>query len=157
MQRKESYQHISFLAFYSISVILSRILFGGVLSSKNPVKYLPLMLVLMSTGLVIIIFNHHNDYIYMLSSSLIGVSYGLAYPLIKTYAVKTSESNDRHQAIAFFTLSYFFGVYFFPLVASFLFIYYSTNGYLLLLLTISILYLIIAQNIQTKSLKYFEQ
>ncbi len=85
-----------FFIFYTIFVILSRILFGGILTKKNPIKNLPMILVIMIVSLLIMLFNQANLYLYIISSSLLVISYGLAYPLIKTFGIKVAKEENRH-------------------------------------------------------------
>ncbi|MEK7990920.1 MAG: MFS transporter [Thiotrichaceae bacterium] len=144
-----------FFAAYSLSVIFSRILFGGVLTKNNPINNLTKILLVMLAGLVLMIINSGYTVIYIISSMLIGISYGLAYPLIKTYSIKVSKPEDRHQVLAFFTLSYFTGVYFFPIVASGLLVNFSSNAYLIALISIVACYMLISISRQKFAKNYF--
>ncbi|MDB4257229.1 MFS transporter [Arcobacteraceae bacterium] len=146
-----------FFIFYTLAVILSRVIFGGVLTKNNPIVKLPLILSLMIIGLLILIVNYENNILYGLSAVLIGTSYGLAYPLIKTYSIKVSKIEHQHQVIAIFTLSYFIGVYFFPIIASYLFINYSSNGYLAILLIITLIYILVALKVKKTSIIFFRK
>lgn len=111
---------------YMLSVVLSRFLFGGILTKKNPIAATPALLFLMILGLAILILNKHNPLLYGLAAFALGISYGLVYPLIKTYAINVTAKEYRHEVLAYFTLFYFAGVYGFPLLAGYLI---KTYGY----------------------------
>ncbi|MFT7387697.1 MAG: MFS family permease [Candidatus Endobugula sp.] len=113
------YKGLNFSIFYFIymvSVISSRIFFGGVLSAKNPIAPTPILLSIMLLGLILMLFNEGDSVLYAICAIFLGVSYGLVYPLIKTYAVNSVDTDDARNMVAYFTLTYFFGVYFFPLL-----------------------------------------
>ncbi len=144
-----------FYFFYSLSVVICRIVLGGVLTSKNPLSPMPYLLCLMLFGLLVMIFNSSNSILYFVSAVCLGTSYGLAYPLIKTYAVKVSSENDRHDVLSFFTLSYFVGVYFYPMVAGFVLSQFGDTGYLLSLCIAVFVYLLLVLSRLSFSKKFF--
>jgi len=153
-------RHVNYGVFfltYSLSVIACRIFFGGVLTKANPLKMLPAILMVMELGLTVMLLNKGSTPLYIASAACLGMSYGLAYPLIKTYAVRVTAKEDRHQVISFFTLSYFAGVYFFPLTAGKIMVHFSTDGYLIALLGIVAVYLLIAWQRQTYAQSYFRE
>lgn len=132
-----------FYLSYSLSVVLCRIFLGGILTSKNPLKPMPYLLCIMLAGLTVMIFNQSSSVLYFISAICLGTSYGLAYPLIKTYAVKVSKDNDRHNVLSLFTLSYFSGVYFYPMLASYILTHFGDVGYLFSLVMAVVVYLLV--------------
>jgi len=115
-------QQLNFSVYYfsyMSAVVLSRFLFGNFLSRKNPLAATPLLLLLMILGLALLLINHHNPLFYAASALSLGLSYGLVYPLIKTQAVNITPQHERQEVLAYFTLSYFLGMYGFPLIAGF--------------------------------------
>ncbi len=132
-------RHLNFSIYYTsyiVSVIISRFLFGGILTKDNPFKSTPYLLLLMGTGLLCMLFNNGHPIIYSISAIALGISYGLVYPLIKTYAINVTDPILRKQVIAYFTQSYFIGVYFFPLLGALVLRHFDIKIFILLLLII---------------------
>ena len=111
------FNYAIFYFTYMASVIGCRIAFGGILVSKNPIAPTPMLLSLMAIGLLTMIFNSRSQFIYAVGTCCLGISYGLVYPLIKTYALKNTVKELQHEMVAYFGLFYFAGVYFFPVIA----------------------------------------
>jgi MFS family permease len=59
----------------------------------------------------------HDRVLYAVSATVLGVSYGLAYPLIQARAVDGVLGELRHWTLWYFSLAYFAGLYGFPLIA----------------------------------------
>ncbi len=121
---------------YMAAVVLSRFLFGNFLSQKNPLTATPPLLLLMLFGLTLLLINQHSLLFYAASALLLGMSYGLVYPLIKTQAVNVTPPQERQEVLAYFTLSYFLGMYGFPLIAGWVI---KAYGYAALLITLMVL------------------
>jgi|GEM_PF-2899614 len=130
--------YIVYYAAYMFSVVGSRLVFSGLLTHKNPISASPYLLLLMCVGLLAMLLNTHSEIIYALSAMALGISYGLVYPLIKTYAVNVTATHLRHEVLAYFTLAYFIGVYLFPLLGGFVIRIGGEKSFLGLLLGICI-------------------
>ena len=59
----------------------------------------------------------HDPVLYAASSALLGVTYGLAYPLIQAGGQTAHPDRLRHWALWYFSLAYFTGLSGFPLIA----------------------------------------
>lgn len=59
-----------------------------------------------------------NNIFYIVPSSLLGISYGLVYPLIQTQMVKDIDAEKRSIYLTIFSLSYFIGVFGYPYLFS---------------------------------------
>ncbi len=137
-----NYSHFYFC--YIVAVISSRFLFGGYLTQKNPLMSVPYLLVLMLIGLAIMLRNELNTFWYLLSALSLGISYGLVYPLIKTYAVNVTPPRARVEILSYFTLFYFIGIYGFPLIGSLLILHLGFKALLIALLFLIFVDLVIA-------------
>lgn len=133
-------RHLSFQIYYIsyvISVVSCRFILGKKITIES-IRQTPLLLFFMFFGIVLLFVNSGSNILYALSAAMIGVSYGMVYPIIKTYAINTSPHSSRNFVVSLFTLSYFIGVYVFPLLGSYLIQTFSFN-YLLWLLIIIVI------------------
>jgi hypothetical protein len=80
----------------------------------------------------------HDSLIYGASSCLLGVTYGLAYPLIQGRAADSAPSGLRNWTLWYFSLAYFIGVYGFPLVAGIIIVLGGYQALLASLLVIAV-------------------
>lgn len=136
--------YVLFYGVYAAMNISSRLFFGGVLTRKNPLYPVPLLMGIMLCGLSLLILNHGSALLYVLSAVFLGTAYGLSYPLIKTYALRVTKPAQRHEVLAGFTLSYFIGMYLFPIVAALIQERVGLNAVFLVLIALSGIYLYIA-------------
>lgn len=124
-----------YYASYMISVVACRFVFSRIFTKKNVMLPTPYLLICMMVGLIILLLIPAGmNWLYSVSAMLLGVSYGLTYPLIKTYAINSVKDIYRSYVIAYFTLAYFIGVYFFPLIAGPIIDYLGFSAILITLL-----------------------
>lgn len=68
------------------------------------------------------------------SALLTGLGYGLVYTVIQSWAVNEAPTQYRHAALTWFVLSYFVGVFGFPVLGGWLLVRFGRDGLLLALL-----------------------
>lgn len=135
--------HLNYTIYYlayMAAVVLSRFILGSFLPKKrNPLTAAPLLLILMMSALFLMIENTNNALLYALSAVILGISYGLIYPLIKTHALNVTEPDYRHDVLAYFSLAYFIGLYGFPLIGGMIIKFYGFTIFLSVLISITFL------------------
>ncbi|WON79014.1 MFS transporter [Serratia sp. UGAL515B_01] len=133
-----SYFYIS----YTISVIFARFLLTDVVLNLFREKTMMVLLFVMCVSIALFMLIESN-YQYLIPSSLLGISYGLLYPLIQTSAVKDAQNDtERKTILTAFSFSYFIGVYGFPYFFSLVYSEYGHNFAFLILLAVSVLELV---------------
>ena len=106
-----------FYACYTAGVIIPRFTVARLLSRTSPATATTALLAGMCLSLAGFLLAGHDLVGYAASSALLGVTYGLAYPLIQAQAVSNTPDRLRHWALWYFSLAYFAGIYGFPLIA----------------------------------------
>ena len=106
-----------FYGAYTLGVIVPRFTVSGFVARQNPRRTTVVLLALMCLSLTGFLAVNSSPLVYGASSALLGVSYGLVYPLIQAQAVAVSEADVRHWVLSYFSLAYFVAVFGFPLVA----------------------------------------
>jgi len=115
-----------FYACYTVGVIIPRFTMARMLARLRPAAATTVLLAVMCVSLAGFCLAGHDAAIYAASSALLGVSYGLTYPLIQAQAADSVTDQLRHWALWYFSLAYFAGLYGFPLIAGAIF---ATCGY----------------------------
>ena len=107
-----------FYACYTAGVIIPRFTVTHLLARTSPATATTALLAGMCLSLAGFLLAGHDPAGYAASSALLGVTYGLAYPLIQAQAANSAPDRLRHWALWYFSLAYFAGIYGFPLLAS---------------------------------------
>jgi MFS family permease len=106
-----------FYAFYTLGVIVPRFTVTRLLAWWRPAAATTVLLIGMCLSLAGFMVTGHDRVLYAVSATVLGVSYGLAYPLIQARAVDGVLGELRHWTLWYFSLAYFAGLYGFPLIA----------------------------------------
>ena len=106
-----------FYACYTLGVIIPRFTLTSVLASSSRARATTVLLAGMCLSLGGFMLAGHNLALYAVSSALLGVTYGLAYPLIQAQAADGAPAGLRHWTLWYFSFGYFAGLYGFPLIA----------------------------------------
>lgn len=125
-----------FFICYTAAVIGGRFLVSGFVARREPMKTTVVLLALMCLSLAMFSTVSSNQILYGTSSMLLGLSYGLVYPLIQAQAVNASDEQLRSRTLVYFSLFYFFGVFAFPKLGGFIIV---NGGYRALLLALLVM------------------
>jgi MFS family permease len=105
-----------FVGFMS-AAIGSRMLIAGFVVKRDPLWASCLLSGLMPGSIMLFAFGVHSGFSYLLAAVLLGVGYGLTYSVINGLAANEAPHGTTSQALLLFSLSYFIGVFGFPLLA----------------------------------------
>jgi MFS family permease len=105
-----------FLGFMS-AAISSRMLIAGYVVKRDPLRASCLLSGLMLGSIVLFAFGVHSGFTYLLAALMLGVGYGLTYSVINGLAANEAPTGSTAQVLLLFSLSYFIGVFGFPLLA----------------------------------------
>ncbi len=133
-----SYFYIS----YTITVIFCRFFLSGVVNSFPKEIMIFILLVIMTFSMLLMRFVTGNLF-YIIPSALLGLSYGLVYPLIQSLSIKYATSeNERKNNLTVFSFCYFIGVYAFPYFFSIAVLKFGYGFSLVVLVVISLMELL---------------
>nr|BFD40587.1 MFS transporter [Pseudomonas sp. FFPRI_1] len=105
-----------FLGFMS-AAIASRMLIAGFVVKRDPYRASCLLSGLMVVSILLFLFAVDSSASYLLAAAVLGVGYGLTYSVINGLAANEAPSASTSQSLLLFSLSYFIGVFGFPLLA----------------------------------------
>ncbi|EJF89141.1 MFS transporter [Bartonella tamiae] len=104
-----------FYISYTIALLFGRFFLSEFILKISPPTAILSLLLLMLVSLCLFLITTNNIF-YALPSSLLGISYGLVYPLIQTQMVNNISSEKRSTYLTIFSLSYFLGVFGYPYI-----------------------------------------
>jgi MFS family permease len=137
-----------FYASYTLGVIIPRFTVTSALARFSPATATSTLLAGMCLALTGFLLTGHQVTLYAASSVLLGVTYGLAYPLIQAQAAGTASAGLRHWALWYFSGAYFAGLYGFPLIASTIIDLGGYQALIAALLVVAVLELVVSLKTQ---------
>ncbi|WP_407654524.1 MFS transporter [Bradyrhizobium prioriisuperbiae] len=120
----------TFFAVYAITVVAGRLLLARTLASLPQDQLAAGLLVSMTLGVVAMFGVGFHPAFQILSAVLTGIGYGLVYSVIQTWAVNDTEAKYRHAALTWFVLSYFIGVFGFPVIGGWMLVHLGRSAFL---------------------------
>ncbi|QND52348.1 MFS transporter [Phyllobacterium sp. 628] len=124
----------TFFAIYAVTVVTSRWLLAPLLNRVRRETSAQILLVIMTLGIVSMFGVPVSVVFQALGAVLLGIGYGLVYSIIQTQAVNDAAMEHRQAAMTWFALSYFIGVFGFPVLGGWMLVHTGKNGLLLLVL-----------------------
>ena len=107
---------IFFIGFMS-AAIGCRMLLSGIVVRRNPYLAAAILTFLVVLSIAMFQFLVTDWASYLLASATLGVGYGLTYSVINGLAANEAPHGETPQALLLFSLSYFIGVFGYPLLA----------------------------------------
>ena len=127
-----------FIGFVS-AVITCRLFISRFVVTRDPLRMTAALTAMVVISLLMFIFITHSVFWYLLSAIILGVGYGLTYSVINGLAANEAPMQYMPQSLLLFSLSYFIGVFGFPLIAGQLIVHFGISTMLVVLLLISII------------------
>lgn len=98
-------------------MVVLRLVLARFKGGKNPYLTISLLQYVMCLSIVIFIFSGASLPLYLLVAVLFGVGYGVSYPILVAMAANDAREDLSAQTLQVFALSYFIGIFGFPLIA----------------------------------------
>ena len=117
---------------YTITVISCRLLLIGIKSSSTPYRTIALLQTVMAASVVLFIVMENTHPYYIMVAVLFGIGYGASYPILTAMAANDAESDLVPHTLQLFALTYFIGVFGFPLIAGTAIVWFGHTPLLIL-------------------------
>lgn len=128
--------YADFFLAYTVTVVICRVLLTGFSGGKAPYAVIAALQYVMCASIVLFMFVDGNQFHYVLVAILFGIGYGASYPVLAAMAANDADDDLVPQTLQLFALTYFVGIFGFPLIAGWLIV---EQGALSLLIAIAIL------------------
>ena len=129
---KEGLDYADFFFYYTLTVVIGRVFLARFSGGKSPYNTIALLQFVMAASVVLFIYVNGNQALYITSAILFGIGYGVSYPILAAMAANDAPENLMPQTMQLFSLSYFIGIFGFPLVAGIMIVDVSIPALLIL-------------------------
>lgn len=120
----------TFFAAYAITVVAARFTLAPLINRADGDRAALVLLSLMILGVVIAFGLAYGVAAQIASAIFLGLGYGLVYTVIQTQAVNDAPGDQRNAALTWFAISYFLGVFGFPVLGGWLIVTVGKTGFL---------------------------
>ncbi len=125
--------YANFFLVYTITVVVCRLLLARFKGGANPYLTIAILQYIMCLSIVIFIFSGASLPLYLAVAVLFGVGYGVSYPILVAMAANDAREDLSAQTLQVFALTYFVGVFGFPLVAGWMIVELGARPLLVLI------------------------
>jgi MFS family permease len=109
--------YATFFLVYTVVVVAFRLVLVTFKGGSNPYLTIAGLQYVMCASVVLFIFSGDSAPLYILVAILFGLGYGVSYPILVAMAANDADADLGPQTLQLFALTYFIGIFGFPLVA----------------------------------------
>ena len=129
---REGLAYADFFFYYTLTVVIGRIFLAKFSGGKSPYNTIALLQFVMAASVVLFMYVNGNQVLYIASAVLFGIGYGVSYPILAAMAANDAPDELMPQTMQLFSLSYFIGIFGFPLIAGIMIVDVSIPALLIL-------------------------
>ena len=129
--------YATFFATYTTTVVIFRLVLATFKGGPNPYLTIALLQYLMCASIVLFLFSGTSPTLYILTAILFGLGYGVSYPILVAMCAADATDDLGPQTLQLFALTYFIGVFGFPLIAGYMMVEVGTKALLTLIALIA--------------------
>ncbi|MFJ4143702.1 MFS transporter [Pseudomonas sp. NPDC089734] len=134
--------HLDYSLFFlgfMCAAISCRLLIAGFIVKRDAYRSSCVLTSLMIISILMFVFSVESTFSYLLAAIILGVGYGLTYSVINGLAANEAPAGQTAQSLLLFSLSYFVGVFGFPLLAGKIIVAYGMLSLLYIILVVALL------------------
>ena len=125
--------YADYFLIYTLTVVSFRLVLAKFKGGTNPYLTIALLQYIMFGSVVLFILSGGNVHLYWLFAFLFGIGYGVSYPALVAMAANDAENTLFAQTLQLFALTYFIGIFGFPLIAGWMIVEWGTFSLLILI------------------------
>ncbi len=129
--------YADFFLYYTITVVIFRIALARFKGGSNPYLTIAVLQYIMAGSVLLFLYLGSNQALYVLFAVLFGIGYGASYPILAAMAANDADEALVPQTLQLFALTYFIGIFGFPLVAGWLIVDVGTGALLVLVIAMA--------------------
>lgn len=130
--------YAEYFLIYTITVVVFRILLAKFKGGRNPYLTISVLLYLMAGCLLLFLFSGSSVPLYRVVAVAFGIGYGASYPILAAMAARDAKSALVPQTLQLFALTYFVGIFGFPLLAGWIIVELGTASLLVLMIAVAV-------------------
>jgi len=125
-------EYAGYFLTYTVTVIVFRVVLARFKGGKNPYLIIAMLQYIMCGSVLLFIFSSGNEALYLLVAFLFGIGYGASYPILTAMTANDAREDLLPQTLQLFALTYFIGIFAFPLIAGWMIVEVGTTPLLYL-------------------------
>ncbi|MBO6918931.1 MAG: MFS transporter [Rhizobiaceae bacterium] len=129
---REGLAYADFFFYYTLTVVIGRVFLARFSGGKSPYNTIALLQFVMAASVVLFIYVNGSQVLYIASAVFFGIGYGVSYPILAAMAANDAPDDLMPQTMQLFSLSYFIGIFGFPLIAGIMIVDVSIPALLVL-------------------------
>ena len=111
--------YATFFFVYTLTVVFFRLVLVKFKGGNNPYLTIAMLQYVMAASVVLFIVSGDSIPLYISVAILFGLGYGASYPILVAMAANDAEEHLGPQTLQIFALTYFIGIFGFPLLVGF--------------------------------------
>lgn len=131
--------YANFFLTYTITVVAFRLVLARFKGGSNPYLTIALLQYIMCLSIVLFIFSGESLPLYLMVAVLFGIGYGVSYPILVAMAANDAREDQSAQTLQIFALTYFVGIFGFPLIAGWMIVDVGTRVLLVLIAVLALI------------------
>lgn len=112
--------YAQFFLAYTLTVVVFRLVLATFKGGARPYVTIAVLQYVMAASVVLFLFSGSNAPLYLVTAVLFGIGYGVSYPILVSVTSQDADRDLGPQTLQLFALSYFIGIFGFPLIAGWL-------------------------------------
>ena len=129
--------YASFFLSYTITVVVCRIALTTFKGGRRPYLTIAALQYIMAGSVLLFMFTGGNVPAYIAVAVLFGIGYGASYPILAAMAANDAHDHLVPQTLQLFALTYFIGIFGFPLIAGWMIVEVGIPALLFLLFVLA--------------------
>jgi MFS family permease len=121
-----------YFLIYTLTVVIFRIVLARFKGGKNPYLIIALLQYVMFGSVMLFLMIGGNISLYWAVAFLFGIGYGVSYPVLAAMAAGDADEELLAQTLQVFALTYFIGIFGFPMIAGWLIVEMGSPALLVL-------------------------
>ncbi|MGJ8625400.1 MAG: MFS transporter [Sulfitobacter sp.] len=109
--------YANFFLTYTITVVVFRLILAKFKGGSTPYLTIALLQYVMCASILLFMFSGTSVFLYLVTAMLFGLGYGVSYPILVAMAANDAHDDLGPQTLQLFALTYFVGIFGFPLIA----------------------------------------
>ena len=124
--------YASYFLAYTVTVVVFRVVLARFKGGANPYMTIAALQYVMFGSVALFLGIGDSAPMYIVVAFLFGIGYGVSYPILAAMAANDAQPHLLPQTLQFFALTYFIGIFGFPLVAGWIIVELGTGALLML-------------------------
>lgn len=109
--------YANFFLAYTVTVVIFRLILAKFKGGRTPYRTIAMLQYVMCGSIILFMLSGSSVVLYLVVAVLFGLGYGVSYPILVAMTADDADADVGPQTLQLFALTYFVGIFGFPLIA----------------------------------------